>query len=85
MLTDPGCSEPVREVGAFSQDTAKHMATGDAVEFILFKELSGICPFGEGLRCLGARSRAEFNRNLAGGKRSWRRTLPKGTDRIGRP
>jgi hypothetical protein len=47
MLTDPGCSELVGEVGAFSQDTTEHMATGSAVEVILFKDLRWLCPLRE--------------------------------------
>ena len=72
MLTDPGCSELVGKVGTFSQDAAEHMATGNAVEVILVEDLGGICLFREILQCVGARSRAEFNRDLASGRQSLR-------------
>ena len=46
------------------------MATGNAVEVILFKDLGGMCPFQEGIQYLGTRSDAAFSRELAGGKQS---------------
>jgi hypothetical protein len=68
VLTDPGCSELIGEVGTFSQDATEHMATGNAVEVILVKDLGGICLFQEVLYCFDSRGRAESNRGFAGGK-----------------